>query len=142
LRDRLREELGGTYSINVRADIAWQPVESYTITIAFGSDPERTEELTASVFAEIEGLSNSGPTAEQVADVREALLLSFETDFQENRTLLNQLVSDYRRGEVPGASIRSYPSSVEALTPASIQQDARQYLDLENWIRVTLLPER
>ncbi len=142
LRDRLREELGGTYSINVGANIAWQPVESYTLSITFGSDPERTDELVQAVFDGIEDLKADPPDDDLVSDVRQALLRSFETGFQENRTLLGQLVSDYQRGAVPGASIRSYPASAEALTPVSIQDDAQQYLTLDNRIRVTLMPER
>ncbi len=141
LRDRMREELGGTYSINVRANMTWQPVESYTFTITFGSDPERTDELVQAVFDGIEDLKSAPPDDDLVSDVRQALLRSFETGFQENRTLLGQLVSDYQRDADPGASIRSYPASAEALTPVSIQEDAQQYLNLENRIRVTLMPE-
>ena len=121
--------------------MAWQPVESYTLTIAFGSDPERTDELVQVVFDGIEDLKSAPPDKELVSDVRQALLRSFETGFQENRALLGQLVSDYQRGADPGASIRSYPASAEALTPVSIQEDAQQYLNLENRIRVTLMPE-
>ena len=141
LRDRLREELGGTYSINVRANMAWQPVETYTLSVTFGSDPERTDELVEAVFDGIEDLQTSPPDENIVSDVRQALLRSFETSFQENRTLLNQLVSDYQRGASPGASIRTYPASVEALTPESVQEDAQQYFDMDNRVRVTLMPE-
>ena len=142
LRDRLREELGGTYSIGVRANMAWQPLETYTLSITFGSDPDRTDELAEAVFEGIEDLKNSAPDEDVVSDVRQALLRSFETDFQENRTLLNQLANDYQRDVAPGASILTYPASVEAVTPESIQEDARQYFNLENQIRVTLMPER
>ncbi len=141
LRDRMREELGGTYSINVAANIAWKPIENYTLNISFGSDPERTDELVQAVFDGIEDLKSDPPDESLVSDARQALLRAFETGFQENRTLLGQLVSDYQRGEVPGASIRSYPASVEALTPSAIQEDAQHYLNMEDRIRVTLMPE-
>jgi zinc protease len=141
LRDRMREELGGTYSINVGANMNWQPAESYTLTITFGSDPERTDELVQVVFDGIEDLKSEPPEEALVSDIRQALLRTFETGFQENRALLGQLASDYQRGVDPGASIRSYPASAEALTPASVQEDAQQYLNLENQIRVTLMPD-
>ena len=141
LRDRVRDELGGTYSISVGASYSWRPEETYRLIITFGSDPERTEELVGTVFDGIEALKASGPTEQEVSDTREALLRSFETDFQENRTLLSQLVFDYQRGEAPGASIRSYPASVEALTPASIRETARKHFDIENYVRVTLMPQ-
>ena len=121
---------------------AWQPLETYTLSITFGSDPDRTDELAEAVFEGIEDLKNSAPDEDVVSDVRQALLRSFETDFQENRTLLNQLANDYQRDVAPGASLLTYPASVEAVTPESIQEDARQYFNLENQIRVTLMPER
>ena len=141
LSDRIREELGGTYSINVGAGYSWRPEETYTLTISFGSDPERMEELVGTVFDGIEAIKASGPTDQEVADTREAMLRSFETNFQENGTWLNQLVFDYQRGEEPGASIRSYPASVETLTPETIQDVARKYFNMENYVRVTLMPE-
>ena len=100
------------------------------------------DELVGTVFDGIEALKASGPTDQEVADTREAMLRSFETDFEENRTWLNQLVFDYQRGEEPGASIRSYPASVETLTPETIQEVARKYFNMENYVRVTLMPER
>ena len=91
--------------------MSWQPVESYTLSIAFGSDPDRSDELVQAVFDGIEDLKNAPPDDALVSDIRQALLRSFETGFQDNRTLLGQLASDYQRGDAPGASIRSYPAS-------------------------------
>jgi zinc protease len=141
LRNRVREELGGTYSIGVGPSTDWQPVESYIFTIAFSADPDRIDELVDTVYEGIEALKSEGPTASQVADVKETLLRSFETDFQRDSTILGQIVSDYQREVVPGASVASFEASVEAVTAESIQEDARQYLDMNNRVRVTLMPE-
>jgi zinc protease len=141
LRDLVREELGKTYSISVSANISWMPREAYTMLISFGSDPESIEETVLTILENIEDFKKTGPTADEVSDTREALLRSFETSFQRNQSHLAQLVSDYRRGVVPGESLRTYPSSVKELTPESIRTAAGEYLNIENRIRVTLLPE-
>ena len=142
LSDRIREDLAGSYSVNVSAGYGWRPEETYTLTISFGSDPERVEELVDAVFDGIEDLKNAPPTEVEVSNTREALLRSFETSFQQNRTVLNQLVFDYQRGMEPGASTRSYPASIEAVTPESIQEAARKYFNMENRVRVTLMPQQ
>ena len=111
------------------------------MTISFGSDPERTEELVQTVYDGIEALKTEGPTEIEVANTREALLRAFETNFQQNGTILGQLVFDYQRGNEPGGSIETYPASVEVLTPDSIQATARKYFNMENRVRVTLMPE-
>ena len=54
LRQRIREELGGTYGVNVKSDYAHFPKESYRISMEFGSDPGRVEELASEVFKEID----------------------------------------------------------------------------------------
>jgi zinc protease len=141
LQNIVREELGGTYSISVSANISWLPKETYTLNISFGSDPERTEELVGTILDTIEDLKENGPTERQVSDAREAMLRSFETSLQQNRSYLAQLTVDYRRGEVPGESLRTYPSSVKKLTPVSIRAAARKYLNMKNRIQVTLMPE-
>lgn len=141
LMEEVREELGGTYGIFVGPSYAWRPEETYQLTVSFGSDPERAEELTAVVLAGIERFKEFGPTEEQAAAARETLLRQFETDFQENGTWLGQLVSDFQRGEEPGAAVDTFVSSVEGLTVTDIRDAARRYFDMENYVRVTLLPE-
>ena len=111
------------------------------MTISFGSDPERADELVDRIFEGLQSFQEFGPTEEQVADARETLLRQFETDFQENRTWLSQLVNDYQREADPGASVKTFESSVEALTVGLIQEAARRYFDMENYVRVTLMPE-
>ncbi len=90
LRERLREELGGTYSVGVGGGISYRPDEEYTIVIQFGSDPRRAEELSAAVFEEIERLKAHGPDAEVVANVREAQRRAKETNLERNAYWLGQ----------------------------------------------------
>ena len=52
LREVLREDLGGTYGVGVSATQTSRPIDRYTITINYGSDPERADELADAVFAE------------------------------------------------------------------------------------------
>jgi len=141
LMEEVREELGGTYGIFVGPSYAWRPEETYQLTVSFGSDPERAEELAAVVLEGIERFKKSGPTEEQASAARETLLRQFETDFQENGTWLGQLVSDLQRGEEPGAAVETFVSSVEGLAVTEIRDAARRYFDMENYVRVTLLPE-
>jgi zinc protease len=138
----LREDLGGTYSVGVGAGLSWRPLETYTLTIAFGSAPERADELTAIIFKEIEKVKAAGVTEGELTDTREAMLRSYETSLRQNAFWLNQFVTDYQRGEEPGATLRAYTSSVKGLTPESIQKAAAKYFNLENYVRVTLQPER
>ena len=142
LRDLLREELGGTYSVSVNASYVHRPLQQYRITIGFGSDPERADELTRTIFEEIEKLKASGPAEDEVADVKEGMRRSLETNLEQNSYWLGQLAFAYQRGVDPGASLLSAPASIEALTASLIHDAARRYFDTDNYVRVTLLPTR
>ena len=140
LRNVMREDLGGTYGAGVGASYAWQPIDAYTVSISYGSDPERADELADVVFAEIEKLKEAAPEESAVADVRENFLRTFETQAQTNNYWLSQFTFKYARDEDP-SDIATYPELVEALTPAMIQEAAQQYFNMGNYVRVTLLPE-
>jgi zinc protease len=141
LRERLREALGGTYGVQVDAHAEKIPVDRYSITIDFGCDPARTEELVKSMFREIESLKSGGPTEEQVNDAREGLLRQHETDLAQNGHLVAEIAARIE----DGADISEFydlPREYQKLTAGAIQEAARRYLDTGNYVRVTLFPEK
>jgi zinc protease len=140
LRESLREELGGTYSVSASAGYTKYPREEYSLSIDFGSSPDRTEELVKGVFREIELLKTKGPTDKQVADVRELLLRDLETSSKQNGFLLVNIASRYQTSE-DVATLFRLEDYYKNLTAATIQAAARTYLDTNNYVKVTLFPE-
>jgi zinc protease len=143
LRDAVREQLGGTYNVGVRSSLSFVPIENATIIIEFGSDPQRADELTQRIFAEIAALKTEGPTADAVATVREGRLRQYETGSRQNGAWLGPLSASYQFEKDPGpASYLAVPAIWESLTPAMIRETLERHVDLENYVRVTLLPEQ
>jgi zinc protease len=141
LLETLREELGGTYSVSVNAVGAKIPRQEYQISIQFGSDPQRVDSLVKTVFEEIEKLKTGGPTDAQMSDEKEALLREFETSSKQNGYLLTQIAGRYQFGEdVTG--IWDTPELYKKLDAPSIQAAAKTYLNANNYVRVTLVPEK
>ena len=140
LRERLREELGGTYGVGVSGSISYRPDEEYRVAIQFGSDPRRIEELSAAVFEEIERLKAEGPDAEVVDNVREAQRRTKETDLARNAYWLAQLVA---RETSARSDIREIPSYkwIEGWTAEQVQQAANRYLRTDRYMKFVLLPE-
>ncbi|HVL69166.1 MAG TPA: insulinase family protein [Vicinamibacterales bacterium] len=141
LREKLREDLGGTYGVSVSPSYTHVPVGEYAMSIAFACDPSRTDELIAEALKEIELLKTAGPTEAQVADVREKLLRDFETSSKQNAYWATQLSLKYQAGEPPD-SLFELPDTYRRLTPGMIHAAARQYLNTANLVKVTLFPER
>jgi len=141
LLETIREELGGTYGINASPGYQRFPIPSYSITIQFGSAPDRANDLIKRVFEEIELLKANGPTEKQVNDEKEALLREFETNSKVNNYLLNQLTLKYQFGEDP-AGIWKIPDYYRQIDRVMIQDAAKRYLDTSNYVKVTLFPEK
>ncbi len=153
LREVLREELGGTYSVSVGSSFSWRPAGQYRLSISFGSDPERADELLAAVYEEIDRLKSSPPYEAEVNDVLEAQRRAWETNQESNswwlsvldgryRYLLDQSDGRYPSGDVLLETLPTYGADLDALTPPRIQELARRYFDQDNRVRVTLLPEQ
>jgi zinc protease len=142
LRETLREELGGTYSVAVNASYDKIPDEEYAFMINFGSDPKRVEELVKVVFQQIEKLKAKAPTEKEVNDAREALYRQYEAGMKQNNWLLNQIYVRYQIKEDPTELFFNYQPSLKLLTPKVIQKAARTYLKTNNYVFVSLYPEK
>jgi zinc protease len=141
LRERLREDLGGTYSVSVGSRSERHPVPSYSMRISFGADPRRLEELTAVVFQEIDSLKLRGAMLSDVVKVKESQRRTLETSLKQNNYWLWQLLAADRLGESP-SEVLDGSDLIDALTPEMLQQAARRYLPADNYVRVSLYPEK
>jgi zinc protease len=140
LLETIREDLGGTYSISANAGYTRFPVSTYSVSIGFGSDPKRLDDLIARVYQEIEKFKTEGPTEKQVADEREALQRDFETNSKQNGYLVSQLLMRYQNNDDP-AGLWEVPEYYKKLDAAMIQRAAKTYLAGTNRVQVTLVPE-
>jgi zinc protease len=139
LRDRLREALGGTYGVSVSSSISRVPWEHYEITISFGSDPARVEELTRAVFAQIDSVRIRGVSEDILARVHEIARRNHETRLRQNGFWLGQLGARERDGE-PLESILTFPDRMARVGSTMIQEAATRYLRHDRYARFTLLP--
>ena len=140
LREVLREELGGTYSVGVGySDIA--PQRGYgTTSVQFGSSPENAERLTKVVMTELERFRRDGPTESEVQVVKETEKRDLETSFKQNNYWLNSL----QAAHILGRDARAIPRRIEraeSLSIDNIHAAARKYFPADRYTVVTLMPE-
>jgi zinc protease len=141
LRETLREELGGTYSVSAGASYEDKPRETYQVSVNFGSDPSRAAALAKRVFEEIEAFKTNGPTEKQVNDVKAKMLRDFEANIKQNAYVLNQTSIKYQNGEAP-ETLLDVPSYYEKLSAEKIKAAANTYLNSKRYVKVVLLPEK
>jgi zinc protease len=139
LRERLRQDLGGTYGVGVSANPTHFPRESYALRIDFGSAPERAAELQKAVFAEIDSVKANGVSDKDLQKIRETDLRERETSLRQNRTWLS-LLSSYDINGWDPALILKYDQEVRNLSSAGLQAAAKKYFDNSRYVAVQLLP--
>ena len=139
LRERVREELGGTYAIGVSASINLLPDSEYLLYVLFGSDPARVEELTAEVEVEIAWLRDGGEQS-YLDTVKEQFRTSREEQLRENSFWLGQIGDATQRGESLDV-ITGFDQRLESLTLEEVAAAARRYLPDDRYIHIVLLPE-
>jgi zinc protease len=140
LRDQLREELGGTYSVGVDySNTLPQPGYGAT-SIQFGSSPDRVDSLVATVMTELEKMRRDGPSADDVQKVKETEKEGLETSFKQNGFWLGALQTAQMLGWDP-VSIIHRTERTDTLTAENIHDAFRKYFPADRYTTATLLPE-
>ena len=139
LRERLREALGGTYSVGAISRATRLPDPEYLLYVIFGSDPARADELFDAVFEEIAWLRDGGEQ-EYLDTAKELLRTAREEDLRDNGFWLGQIRDAAQRGDSP-AEIGRFDERLDALTLEQVAAAAGRYLPPDRYARVVLLPE-
>jgi zinc protease len=140
LRERIREELGGTYGVQVRGMYPHFPKERYRITVQFGENPDRAEELTKEIFLQIDSLQQFGPSQSYVDKIKETNLREHETNLKENRYWISSLEFAFFHGEKPEDILR-FEERNKNLSIEDLKKAARKYLVKDRYLRVVLYPQ-
>jgi zinc protease len=141
LQRTLREDLGGTYGVNVTPSFTKRPAGEYRISITFACDPARTDGLVKTAFQVIDDFKRAGPGMGQVADTRATLVRELETNIASNTYLLNRILFKYEFGEDVREVFNMRPFYDQVSVPA-LRDAAREYLNTSRYVEVTLIPDR
>jgi zinc protease len=142
VREELRESLSGTYAPSVSADWQRLPRPEYSISVSFGSDPKRADELTEAAFRVIRKLKDEGPKPADVAKAKEQERLDYEEQLEQNGYWVNALEDAFTSEGGNPNDILNWKDAVSALTVEDVQKAAQEYLPDDRYVQVTLLPEK
>jgi zinc protease len=139
LREILREELGGTYGVSV--GLTSPQIKGYgMMQIQFGSSPENVDKLVNAALTEIERLKKDGPSADDVAKVKELERRDLETNAKQNSYWLGSMQTVHQYGWDP-AGIARRDQRTERLTQENIKEMFNKYFPMNRYTLVTLKPE-
>ena len=140
LRDRLREEMGSTYSVEVDAATSHYPDPEYHLSNTFGGSPERMEAIIAAARAEIESLRRGEPAAEEMHKIKEGIRRAREIELRSNAFWLDVLQFYAFHQEDP-RQLLEFDTLLDNLGPRDMREAAAGYFNLDNYVQVVLYPE-
>lgn len=142
LLEVIREDKSSVYSIDASPSSTKFPDEEYTITVTYGTSPQKLDELKKTVFDIITQYKNNGPTAEEVAKAQEKMVREREVALRENGFWMGILSNTYYIKNGDFSEFGNYETLVKNLTVDSTKKAFIDLFDFENYISVALAPEK
>ncbi|MBX6333506.1 MAG: insulinase family protein [Gemmatimonadaceae bacterium] len=138
LRERLREQLGGTYSPQVVAQTYLLPPEHYRVRIMFNADPARMTELDREMFKLLDSVRTVGATPAELAARVRIQRRRLETVLQDDRYWLETMELYSRLGIPLDRIVSPFPEA--QVTPAELAEAAQRYLPRDVYIHMIAEP--
>jgi len=140
LVEELREKESGVYGVGARGNMSKIPYGNYNFSITFPCGPENAEKLTKAALAEVEQIKENGPSAEDIAKVKETFKLQRKEQLKENRFWLSQL-EKVESENYDISEMNDFNDMVEDIEADDIQKMAKKYLQ-SNYLLGILMPEK
>jgi len=140
LRNVIREDESGTYSISVYPIVSKIPFSQYQIIVYFVCSPERAEALKEIVFNEIIALSEKIPEG-ILKKFRNSSILDYQKQLKENSFWLSVI----KESEVDNSGLSwldIYQMMIENITEQDIMKAANLYFNMESMVDITMYPEQ
>jgi zinc protease len=141
LLESIREDKSSVYYIGAEPGLTRWPVSEYTMTIYYGTDPNKLADLKQSVFQDIQDLAGKGPTQDEVNKAREKIKRERETNLRENSYWGATLKSYYLNRNGDFSAFKEFDKAVNQLNPESLKSLAGKVFDFNDYISVALKPE-
>lgn len=140
LLEDIREKESGVYTIGAYPSSFGEPYGGYKITIFFSCDPDREDELSAKIFEIIKSLQADGLNSVDIQKVVEKEKREFETDSKEN-SYWRRVIVEVEEGTMTADDYKKYNENINAINIENMKAAANKYLDLNNYVKVYLMPE-
>jgi zinc protease len=141
LLDDIREDKSGVYYVRVSPSFSKYPHDEYRITINFGCNPARVDELVAEVRKQLDTLTMRPLTGTYVERVHKILTNELQVNLRENKYWMSEL-QDAFWNDLDPTAIPESSSLIDTITPQSVYETAKDYFDSNNCVQVVLYPEK
>jgi zinc protease len=138
--ESLREDLGGIYGGGMFGSLNKNPYNSYSVGLSLPCGPENVDKLIQAALTEIEKIKTSGALQTDLDKVKETKKQQHLDDMKENGYWARQLLQSKELGSNP-ENILEFEKRINAIMLKDLQDAAKKYLDMKNYVQIVLNPE-
>ena len=140
LIEDIREKIGGVYSISSKVSLSPNNFGEDRMTISFSCDTKRVNELTKAVLQVISDMSNKDIDQKKIDSIIKNYELSYKNELKENVFWLNYF---YQKSTVdPEYKVPTPEEYAKIMQKKDLMDFAKKAINLNNYIDVTLIPEK
>lgn len=133
--EKVREDKGGTYSVQASGNLQHHPNDEALLRIAFQTDPQKYNDLIPIVYKELEKMATEGPSQQDLDKVKVYELKVYNQVLRMNNYWEYVLYTDLYNGIDVDTDFRYI---VENMTCDDIRTTLRNLLNQNNCIEVTM----
>ena len=139
--EKLREEMGSTYSPRVSGQMQRSPIGEYSLILSVSAAPENVDKLTAAFDGLIAAVATGGVSEEDLLKAREQRKKMVETQFKTNGYWAQVMEQQDMYGFSSKLAI-TYLDRLAAITKEDLVAAAKNYLSSSNVLKAVLNPDK
>ena len=140
LLEVVREKNGDAYSPAVYVSTERMPQGEVSWGFIIGCDPDKIQKIEKDCIDILKDYQQNGPDEQTLAKVKEQLIVNNGTQRQNNSYWSGQILGSYIFNDSRDYVVR-YDEMVRAVSAKQLRDLAKKYINLKNYVAVSLRPE-
>ena len=142
LREVIREDKSGSYGVSTNGYIDGWPERYYRVSIEFGCEPARQDELYETVIDTIKEIQKGNISDDLIEKLKETYIRTTETNMRNNYWWLNRFTAEVLFEYEPTWFTKDTGKVAEWITKEALVEAANKYLNTDVVLKAFLKPER
>lgn len=139
--DKIREELGSSYSPSVTGSIEKIPTAHYRLQFSVQCGPANVGKVVNAILDMVNKVKVNGVSDDELMKVKEIWKNDYRVEARTNEYWVESLADRYLYG-LDIKAFSEYEARADRLTTADIKSTANSYLNNSNYIKLVLYPEK
>jgi len=142
LREKLREEEGAVYGVNVNMGLVRRPVSRFSLNVSFKCDPDKTDKLLSLIDEEIAFLKDSIVDQQLIKNAKSKRYRSREKQLEINQFWLNEIVNSLQyKSDIEEIYLNNLKERWESIEAKDVKETAKKVFSSANSIKLVMNPD-